>query len=78
MVRVRNFRELYGFHFADATLRFPDYDDFELDTIVLTDTLQSDAPALTQEQSTALFKAIEEDYADIAKAVSEYAEALGR
>ena len=65
VVRVRNFRELYGFHFADAILRFPDYDDFELDTIVLTDTLQSDAPALTQEQSTALFKAIEEDYADI-------------
>lgn len=65
VMRVRNFRELYGFHFADATLRFPDYDDFELDTILLTDTLQSDAPALTQEQSTALFKAIEEDYADI-------------
>ena len=65
VARVRNFQELYGFHFADATLRFPDYDDFELDTIVLTDTLQSDAPALTQEQSTALFKAIEEDYADI-------------
>lgn len=65
VVRVRNFRELYDFHFADATLRFPDYDDFELDTIVLTDALQSDAPALTQEQSTALFKAIEEDYADI-------------
>ena len=65
VVRVRNFREIYGFHFADATLRFPDYDDFELDTIVLTDTLQSDAPALTQEQGTALFKAIEEDYADI-------------
>ena len=65
VVRVRNFRELYGFHFADAILRFPDYDDFELDTIVLTDTLQSDSPALTQEQSTALFKAIEEDYADI-------------
>ena len=65
VVRVRNFREIYGFHFADAILRFPDYDDFELDTIVLTDTLQSDAPALTQEQSTALFNAIEEDYADI-------------
>ena len=65
VVRVRNFRELYGFHFADAILRFPDYDDFELDTIVLTDTLLSDSPALTQEQSTALFKAIEEDYADI-------------
>ena len=65
VARVRNFREMYGFHFADATLRFPDYDDFELDTIILTDTLQSDAPALTQEQSEALFNAIEEDYADI-------------
>ena len=76
VVRVRNFRELYGFHFADATLRFPDYDDFELDTIVLTDTLQSDAPALTQEQSTALFKAIEEDYADIPRKAEKYAYAV--
>ena len=77
VVRLRNYRELYGFHFVDAILRFPDYDDFELETTILTDTLQTDAPALTREQSEALFTAVEEDYFDLSrkadrmKAVSE-------
>lgn len=65
VLRVSRHRELYGFHFADATLRFPDYDDYELDAIILTDTLYTDAPALTKEQSDRLFSAVEEDYMDI-------------
>ena len=28
--RFRNERQLYGFRFADATLRFPDYDNMDL------------------------------------------------
>lgn len=63
--RVRRVRELYGFRFADATLIFPDYDDFELEATVLLDTLRSDAPALTREQQEQLFQAVMEDYADI-------------
>ncbi|MBQ8361159.1 MAG: AAA family ATPase [Bacteroidaceae bacterium] len=63
--RVRHSHELYGFQFADVTLRFPDYDDFELEANVLLDTLQSDYPALSQEQNCALFNAVMEDYADI-------------
>ncbi|MCD8318530.1 MAG: AAA family ATPase [Paraprevotella sp.] len=63
--RVRRTRELYGFRFADVLLRFPDYDDVELETTVLLDTLQSEAPALTREQADALFRAVEEDYAEI-------------
>lgn len=63
--RVRRERELYGFRFADVTVRFPDYDDFELEATVLLDTLQSEAPALTHEQSDKLFNAVMEDYADI-------------
>lgn len=63
--RVRRTRELYGFRFADITLRFPDYDDFELEANVLLDTLQSDSPALSREQSDRLFEAVMEDYADI-------------
>lgn len=50
--RVRHFREFYGFHFADATLRFPDYDDQEAQTMVLLDTLSSEAPSLTHDQQT--------------------------
>lgn len=63
--RVRNYRELYGFRFADVTLRFPDFDDTELNTTVLLDVLNSEAPSLTSQQSKDLFNNIMEDYADI-------------
>lgn len=63
--RVRNQQELYGFTFADATLMFPDYDDYEVEATILLDTLQSEAPALTHEQSEQLFNAVMEDYADV-------------
>lgn len=62
---VRRTREMYGFRFADVWLRFPDYDDVELEATVLLDTLQSEAPALTKTQSDALFFAVEADYMDI-------------
>ena len=64
--RVRRGRGLYGFRFADILLRFPDYDGAEVEATVLLDTLQSEAPALTREQSDRLFRAVEEDYADVA------------
>lgn len=67
VVRVRRQREFYVFHFADAVLTFPDYDDFELETTVLLDTLHSDAPALTREQSELLYNKVMEDYADIGR-----------
>jgi ATP-dependent exoDNAse (exonuclease V) alpha subunit len=63
--RVRNVRELYGFRFADATLLFPDYDDAELTTTVILDTLTSESPALTREQQTQLYNKVMEDYADV-------------
>jgi exodeoxyribonuclease-5 len=63
--RFRNERQLYGFRFADATLRFPDYDNLELDVTVLLDTLQSEAPALTRQQQEQLFNAVWEDYPEI-------------
>ena len=65
VLRVRNIHELYGFHFADATLLFPDYDDCELEAIVLIDTLTAEAPALTLEQRDSLFEKVLEDYADV-------------
>ncbi len=63
--RVRNVRELYGFTFADLWLRFPDYDNYELKATVLTDSLLTEAPSLTSEQSALLFNAVMEDYADV-------------
>ena len=65
VVRVRNIRELYGFSFADVTLRFPDYDDEELQSTVVLDCLLSEAPALTSEQQSQLYNEVMADYADI-------------
>ena len=63
--RVRHVQELYGFRFAEATMTFPDYDDYELEAIVMLDTLTTEAPALTRDQQEQLFKAVLEDYSDI-------------
>ncbi len=67
VMRVRNMTELYGFHFCQATLRFPDYDDYELTATLLLDTLTSEAPALTREQHEKLFEQVMEDYADVSR-----------
>lgn len=63
--RVRHEQQLYGFHFAEVTMSFPDYDDFELEATVLLDTLHSEAPALTREQQEQLFENVLADYADV-------------
>ena len=72
LMRIRSYHDLYGFRFADAVLRFADYDDYELDCKILLDTLTSEAPALTAEQNKSLFTAIEEDYSDVTNKRERY------
>ena len=64
VLRVRRTYELYGFRFADVTVRFQDY-DLELDIKILLDTLPTESPSLPQEMSNKLFYTILEDYDDI-------------
>ena len=63
--RVRGQESLYGFRFAQVTMRFPDYDDYELTATVILDTLSTEAPALTREQQEQLYNSVMEDYADV-------------
>ena len=63
--RVRNVRDAYGFRFADVLLQFPDYNRYEMQTTVLLDTLRSEAPALTREQTERLFNEVMADYDDV-------------
>ena len=72
--RLRRFEELYGFHFAEATLSFGDYDDTELTCKVLLDTLSSESPSLTREESTRLFYEVEKDYLDIRSKLKRFKE----
>lgn len=66
VLSVRNVQELYGFRFADATLRFVDYPDEEpRDCKLLLSTLYSESPSLTGEEAERFFEAVMEDYADL-------------
>lgn len=64
VLRVRRTTEMYGFRFADVSVRFQDY-DLEMDVKILLDTLQTDSPALPKELNDKLFYTILEDYSDI-------------
>ena len=70
--RIRRFEEFYGFRFIDATLQFPDYNDYEMQVKILSDTLTSESPSLTREQSNQLFMEVEKDYADITSKSKRY------
>ena len=63
--KIRRFEDFYGFHFAEALLSFPDYNDFELQCKILLDTLTSESPSLTREESGRLLREVEQDYLDI-------------
>ena len=64
VLRVRKTYELYGFRFADVSVRFQDY-DLETDVKILLDTLQTAAPALPKDLNDKLFYTILEDYDDV-------------
>ena len=72
LVRIRKYHEQFGFRFADVTLSFPDYDDLEMDCRILLDTLQSESPSLTQDQSSRLWWSVAEDYAGIGNKAKRY------
>ena len=72
--RLGRFEEFYGFRFANAVLSFPDYDDAELDCKILLDTLASESPSLTREESTQLFYEVEKDYTEIRSKLKRFRE----
>ncbi len=66
LMRIRKIEEIYGFRFADVTIRFLDYpNEKDLDVKILLDTLMSESAALTQADNNRLFQAVMADYQDI-------------
>ena len=66
LMRIRKIEEIYGFRFADVTIRFLDYpDQKELDVKIILDTLMSESAALTQPDNNRLFQAVMADFQDI-------------
>jgi exodeoxyribonuclease V len=66
LLRIRKIEEMYGFRFADVTIRFIDYpEEKDLDVKILLDTLQSESPALPYVDSNRLFQEVLKDYEDL-------------
>lgn len=64
IMRVRKHITMYGFRFADLTLRSLDY-GWEIDAMIWLDLLQSESPAQANEMHQKLFEAVAEDYPEI-------------
>ncbi len=65
VMRINNIKELYGFKFAEVEVRMIDYPDMNpFETVLLLDTLSSESPSLTYEESNKLYEAVKEDFAD--------------
>jgi exodeoxyribonuclease-5 len=64
--RIQNIEELYGFRFADATIRLIDYpNEPPFDVKILLDVLMADTPALPDEAQKKLFTSVMEEFNDI-------------
>ena len=73
--KIKHFEDMYGFRFADVELSFTDYPDApNIEAKILLDTLNSNSPSLTNEESQQLFTAIEEDYMVIPNRRERYKE----
>lgn len=65
VLEIFSFKELYSFRFAEVKLRLVDYEDQPpFETVLLLDTLHSEAPSLSNEDSNRLYHAVAEDYAE--------------
>ena len=65
VLKIFSIKELYGFKFAEVELQMIDYPDMKpFETVLLLDTLTSESPSLTYEESNKLYQAVKEDYAD--------------
>lgn len=66
VLEIQNFKSLYGFRFAEVTVRMVDYPKMKpFDTVLLLDTIQSEFPSLSFEESNKLYQEVMKDYGDL-------------
>lgn len=64
VLEIFAFKELYGFRFAEVKIRMVDYPNMKpLETVLLLDTLTSESPSLTYDESNKLYQEVMMDYA---------------
>jgi len=74
-LQIYNTKELYGFRFAEVKVRMIDYPNQKpFDTVLLLDTLSSETPSLSYEESNKLYHEVGKDFAH---EKSKYKQLLG-
>jgi ATP-dependent exoDNAse (exonuclease V) alpha subunit len=63
VLEIFGIQELYGFQFAKVKIRMVDYPNQKpLETVLLLDTIKSESPSLTYEESNRLYQEVMKDY----------------
>jgi ATP-dependent exoDNAse (exonuclease V) alpha subunit len=63
ILEIFNIKELYGFKFAKVKIRMIDYpNQIPFETVLLLDTIKSESPSLTYEESNRLYQEVLKDY----------------
>lgn len=63
VLEIFAFKDLYGFRFAEVKIRMVDYPNMKpLETVLLLDTLTSESPSLTYDESNRLYQEVMQDY----------------
>src|SRR5690606_24791187 len=66
VLEIFSFKDLYGFKFAEVTVRMVDYPKMKpFETVLLLDTLTSETPSLSYEDSNILYQEVLKDYGDV-------------
>lgn len=65
ILEIFGFKELYGFRFAEVKVQMVDYPRMRpFETVIILDTLTSNSPSLSYEESNKLYEEVNKDYAD--------------
>ena len=63
VLQIFNIKELYGFKFANVKIRMVDYPNQKpFETVLLMDTIVSESPSLSYEESNKLYQEVMKDY----------------
>ncbi|WP_445957909.1 ATP-dependent DNA helicase [Yeosuana sp.] len=63
VLEIYNLIDLYGFRFAEVKVRMVDYPKMQaFETVLLLDTIESETPSLTYEDSNRLYQEVMKDY----------------
>jgi len=65
IITINGYEELYGFRFANVSLRFLDYGEVEIDCKIFLETLSLETASFGYEQNRQLFEIVSEDYMNV-------------